>query len=160
MNSGARVVAVIVVGVILGIVRYSVRSGGPVRSVPGRSDVVEVDKGDMQLKAATDEARSRWPEWVAAWNDKKPGRTYAVLVDMRARGSAGEEIWIKVDSFNGRTISGRLMKDPYGAVGKKKGDRVSVEAADVRDWLYEEADGTVTGAFTEKVLEEMQKKGK
>ena len=67
---------------------------------------------------------------------------------------------IMVDVRLGRycTLLGRRSALWHGdvATGRKKGDRVSAEAADVRDWLYEEADGTVTGAFTEKAIKQMQ----
>ncbi len=153
-----RLIAAVVV-MVIAAVGYKARDGG-VRRVAGRSDVVEVDKDDPTLAAATEEAKRRWPEWIAAWNEKKEGRVCAVLVTLRARGTAGEQMWMKVDSFSGRSVSGKLTKAPYGHTGKKQGDRVTAEVADVQDWMYQDEGGPMVGAFTEKAIAELMKQGK
>jgi uncharacterized protein YegJ (DUF2314 family) len=156
MNRGARIVAVIVVGVIVGLVRYSMRDSSSGRSPPGRSDIVNVDQDDARMEDAIAEAKKHWPDFVAEWGRKTPEQIFAVKLAFKVRGGDGSEhMWVRVDSFNGRTVSGKLMDRPYGAVGKKQGDRANAAVDDVEDWLVKEADGTLKGGYTQKVLDDL-----
>ena len=101
--------------------------------------------------AAAEEAKRRWPEFVAAFNERRPGRTCAVKYAAPIKGGGHEQIWIMVTALDGDTISGTLANRPVEDIGLKIGDAVKIQAADVKDWLFNDG-GVMTGGFSVATL--------
>lgn len=74
-----------------------------------------------------------------------------------AEGEYEEFMWVSVRQIEGTSITGRLENSPASLKSVKEGDTVTVQLADVNDWIYG-ADGQPIGGFTMKVMEETMKK--
>ena len=110
-------------------------------------NVVQLGADDPGLVAATAEARRRWPEFVAAFNEHRPGRKCAVKYSAPIKGGGDEHIWIMVTALDAGTISGTLGNAPVEDLGLKLGDRVTIKTDDVKDWLITDGQ-TMTGGFS------------
>jgi uncharacterized protein YegJ (DUF2314 family) len=115
-------------------------------------NVVQLGGDDPGLVAATAEAKRRWPEFVAAFNELRPGRKCAVKNAAPIKGGGDEQIWIMVTALGSGTISGTLGNKPVEDIGLKLGDAVTIQTDDVKDWLF--TDGrSMTGGLSIKTLQ-------
>ena len=108
-------------------------------------NVVQLGADDPGLVAAAAEARRRWPEFVAAFNEQRPGRRYAVKYPAPIKGGGNEQIWIMVTALGSGTISGTLGNKPVEDIGLKQGDAVTIQTADVKDWLITDGQSMIGG---------------
>jgi uncharacterized protein YegJ (DUF2314 family) len=120
--------------------------------------VIEVHDDDPRMLAAIEEARQRWPEFVRAFEARKPDHTFAVKARIE-EGDACEFMWILVERLEGEQISGKINNEPVQLKQVRLGDAWTVERGDVLDWLFTTAEG-LQGAFSVKVLEQIQREGK
>ena len=67
-------------------------------------NVVQLGADDPGLVAAAAEAKRRWPEFVAAFNEGRPGRKCAVKYAAPIKGGGDEHIWIMVTALSSATI--------------------------------------------------------
>ncbi len=118
--------------------------------------VIEVSGEDPEMIAAVAEARRRWPEFVAAFNQRQPDQNFAIKAPV-TRNLHTEFIWISVDRLEGEQIHGRLDNDPVNLGTMKSGDAVSVPVKELNDWVFSHGE-KVTGLFTSKIL--LKKQGK
>jgi uncharacterized protein YegJ (DUF2314 family) len=110
-------------------------------------NVVRLGADDPGLVAAAAEAKRRWPEFVAACNEQRPGRTCAVKYAAPIKGGGDERIWIMVTALGNGTISGTLGNNPVEDIGLKLGDAVTIQTGDVEDWLFSDGQA-MTGGFS------------
>ena len=80
-------------------------------------NVVQLGADDPGLVAAAAEAKRRWPEFVAAFNEHRPGRKCAVKYAASINGGGNEHIWIMVTALGSGTISGTLGTLPSRTSG-------------------------------------------
>jgi uncharacterized protein YegJ (DUF2314 family) len=121
------------------------------------SPVVNIDGDHPAMRAAVAEAKQRWPEFVAAFRNPKPGQTnFAVKLPI-TDGRNTEFIWVAVTSLEGDEILGDLANRPVDLRFMKEGDRVRGRLADLNDWAWLEGQDMV-GGFTSKVLMEAQQR--
>jgi len=114
-------------------------------------NVVQLGADDPGLVAAAAEARRRWPEFVAAFDEHRPGRKCAVKYAAPIKGGGDEQIWIMVTALASGAISGTLGNAPVEDIGLKLGDAVTIPTSDITDWLF--TDGpTMTGGFSVATL--------
>lgn len=116
--------------------------------------VIQISDKDPAMIAAVEEARRRWPEFVAAFEQR--------LLDVKAPftikapiGPEGSEefMWIDVTGIEADTIYGNLGNEPATIPHLKLGDRVRVPVAKLNDWLCL-INGEPCGGFTIKVIAE------
>jgi uncharacterized protein YegJ (DUF2314 family) len=119
--------------------------------------VLAAPDDDPRLAAAVEEARRRWPEFVAAFAGRQAGQTFAVKAAVR-EGEALEFMWLTVDGLDGDEIRGRLDNDPVGLKQVRRGDQLAVDRADLNDWLFTD-DAGLHGAFTVRPLKDLRSKG-
>jgi uncharacterized protein YegJ (DUF2314 family) len=117
--------------------------------------VVEVDGDDPRMQAAVEEARRRWPEFVAAFEARGPA-AFSVKSPITARGNT-EFIWIEVTAIENDTIYGTLANDPMDLGSLRLGSRVKTTAAELNDWLFFDESDEMQGGFTIKVVEAISK---
>jgi len=110
-------------------------------------NVVQLGADDPGLVAAAAEAKRRWPEFVAAFNEHRPGRKCAVKYAAPIKGGGDEQIWIMVTALGSGTISGTLGNDPVEDIGLKLGEAVTIQTGDVKDWLFTDGQA-MTGGFS------------
>jgi uncharacterized protein YegJ (DUF2314 family) len=121
----------------------ALQSGGP-------APVVGISPNDPRLLAAVREARRRWPEFVAAFEQRQSGQIFSVKVPVR-EGKQTEYMWVSVSALEHEMIYGRLDNEPVAMKRLHAGDRLRVPVRDLNDWLYTRGD-TLAGGFTIEVL--------
>ena len=102
--------------------------GNPDRTVNAPAD-------SEALRRATQEARERWPEFVAAFQVRRAGEGFAVKKAFRNEGKV-EHMWIDVTAIEGETIRGRLANEPKHIPFLKIKDPTTAQLDEVEDWLY------------------------
>jgi uncharacterized protein YegJ (DUF2314 family) len=115
--------------------------------------VVEVGDEDPRMVEASQQARSRWDEFVAAFTSG--GAHHCAVKAPITVGSRTEFIWITVESIEDGLISGRLGNEPVDLGDLRLDSRVTVDAALVADWVFFQ-DEQPTGLFSLKALGEIQ----
>jgi uncharacterized protein YegJ (DUF2314 family) len=105
---------------------------------------------DRRLLAAVREARRRWPEFVAAFENRESGQLFSVKVPVR-QGKQIEYMWLSVSALEHEMLYGRLDNEPVMMKQLHAGDRLLVLVRDLNDWLYTRGD-TLAGGFTIEVL--------
>ena len=115
-------------------------------------NVVRLGGENAGLVAAAAEAKRRWPEFVAAFNEYRPGRKCAVKYAAPIKGGGDEHIWIMVTALGSGTISGILGNDPVEDIGLKLGAAVTIQTGDVEDWLFTDGQ-SMTGGFSIATLQ-------
>lgn len=107
------------------------------------------------LQQARDEAKSRWQEFVSAFEAKNPSHeNFAVKAPFDTADGEAEFMWVMVEELDGEIIRGSLGNDPVNIPSLKYGSPVEVKRDEIHDWVYIE-DGEMIGGFSTKVL--MQK---
>jgi uncharacterized protein YegJ (DUF2314 family) len=118
--------------------------------------VVPVADDDPRLKAAVAKARRRWPEFVEAFENRRPEQHFAMKARITEPGeNQAEFMWITVTGLENGIVYGKLDNDPVELTRIKAGDRVRVSVKDLNDWLYTDGDDMV-GGFTIEVLRRIQ----
>ena len=115
--------------------------------------VVNISGEDPRMKASVEEARSRWPEFVEAFQ-RGDAAHYSVKAPV-SDGKNTEYIWIEVKEIDGDNIAGDLANDPVDLQFMKLGSRVRTTLDQLNDWAYINDDELI-GGFTVKVLQEAQ----
>jgi uncharacterized protein YegJ (DUF2314 family) len=114
--------------------------------------VVQVADDDPRMKAAVDEARRRWPEFVSAFSSRA-GEHFSIKAPVTVDDNT-EFIWIEVDHIENNIVHGKLANDPVALGNLRCGDTVTVELADLNDWNYM-LNEELKGGFTVKVLQDI-----
>jgi len=121
-----------------------------------RVPVVPIGDDDPAMEAAVEEARRRWPEFVAAFDSRRAEQNFAVKAPF-SDGKNTEFMWAAVtDLEDDVIIMGTLENEPV-SVNMSYGSRVRVSSADLTDWIISEKNASLKGGFTIKVSDEMQK---
>src|SRR6266478_6367177 len=112
--------------------------------------VTSISEDNPDFKAAVEEAKRRWPEFVAAFEKRQPDQVFGVKVPFQD-GDDTEFMWISVSAIEGDSILGKLDNDPVDVKTVKAGDQVRIQLADLNDWAYME-ENEMKGGFTVKIL--------
>jgi uncharacterized protein YegJ (DUF2314 family) len=62
-------------------------------------------------------------------------------------------MWVEVTKWHEKEIEGLLASDPHYVKSLRAGSRVRVKLADIYDYIFRKADGTLEGNETGKILE-------
>lgn len=127
---------------------------------PKNDPVVHVKDDDPEMNAAIAEAKRRWPEFVTAFEARKPDQHFSAKYPFPIKGGGDEHIWLTVTAIQGDQVTGQIDNDPEYEIGRRNGETVTVPSANISDWVYT-ASGTndkdLVGGFTIKVLMARQK---
>jgi uncharacterized protein YegJ (DUF2314 family) len=118
------------------------------RGNPDRTVDAPADSED--LARATQEARKRWPEFVAAFGVRRPGEGFGVKKAFQGEEKV-EHMWIEVSAIEGVTIRGRLANEPKHVSSLKIKDPVTAQVDEIEDWLFLRGKEQV-GGFQARVL--------
>lgn len=132
----------------------SLKSGNPLAIFrePTFDPVIEIEEDHPRMKAAVEEARSRWPEFAKAFRDRgEVGGRFIVKAEF-SEGEQSEFMWIEVDRIDEDHVFGTLMNDPHELIGIHRGSEVDLPLDRLNDWLFPGEDGEAVGGFTLKVL--------
>lgn len=115
---------------------------------------IDYDGDDPRINAAVEEARARWPEFVAAFiarpNDDPP---FAVKARFEENGVV-EYLWVIVHGIDEDAVRGTLESTPNVLKDIQPGVQVSVFPDAIYDWMYPNESGLPAGAFTMLAIEE------
>jgi uncharacterized protein YegJ (DUF2314 family) len=118
--------------------------------LPAPSTKVLVEGDNPQLRAAIEEARSRWSEFVAAFKVHRPKQGFAVKIAFK-EGGVNEYLWVEVERMDESICHGKLVNEPESVQFVKLNDPVTFKFGDVVDWIY--SDGMqMVGGFTAPAL--------
>lgn len=107
---------------------------------------------DPKLAAAAAEANRRFGEFLAAFESRRPGETFAVKVPF-ADDYGREFMWVNVASVDDRFVIGRLDNRPAYVRAVRAGQKVRVPRTGLNDWLIVRG-GELVGGFTLKVIQQ------
>src|SRR4051794_9230450 len=99
-----------------------------------------IDEKEPPLKAASNEARRRWPEFVELYRNKDFGQKFFVKAKF-SEGHAAEWLWVQVNLIdgiagkNGDTINGMVDTPPQRLGTLFAGSAVSPKVENVGDWM-------------------------
>lgn len=117
--------------------------------------VLAIEADDPEMQAAVNEARRRWPQFVAAFEDRHeqhgdnepPFLVKAPFTD----GEHVEFMWVRVTGIENQIVYGVLENMPANVRSISVGQRVRVRLDNLNDWMCI-LDGKPAGAFTLQVL--------
>jgi uncharacterized protein YegJ (DUF2314 family) len=120
---------------------------------PAQVPVIQVESDSPAMVAAVEEARRRWPEFVAAFRAASKPDRFSVKAPV-TEGENTEFIWIEVKAIADGRIHGFLANEPVALGDLKLGAFVSVAEAELNDWVFPDpADATrPLGLFTVKAV--------
>jgi uncharacterized protein YegJ (DUF2314 family) len=153
LRIAVRLIIIVVALVVFGISRYN-RAKLPTVS-PNGAPLVHAKVDDPRLAAATAEARRRWPEFVAAYKNRLGKSAFVVKHEFPLKDGGAQHMWMAVTGINGNQVSGLLIDQPYGDIGYKEGDPITLAANEIEDWGYQEH-GQRVGGFSQPVLEAIE----
>lgn len=113
--------------------------------------VVMMEEDDPKLQAASEEAQSRWPEFVEAFRNRKSDQLFSVKVPFRD-GDDVEWMWVRVSDIGIDVVEGNLANAPVGLHNIREGDHVRTPISLVADWIYSGDKKVLGGGFSLKVL--------
>jgi uncharacterized protein YegJ (DUF2314 family) len=105
------------------------------------------------MQAAVAEARRRWPEFVAAFEQRRAGQLFAVKAPI-TDGNNTEFMWAAVTAIEGDLVLGTLENEPVDLKNFRYGGRVRIPSIDLNDWIISEGDSH-RGGFTINVLTDL-----
>lgn len=111
--------------------------------------VIQVSDDDPRMIAAVEEAQRRWPEFVAAF-EQRNGENFSVKAPVTA-GDNTEFIWLNVTAIENQVIYGQLANEPVSLGNLKIGSKVRVMVEKLNDWVVVQ-NGQPVGLFTAKVI--------
>ncbi len=118
----------------------------------GEPPVVPYEADAEELKQAEDEAKSRWSEFINAFNGKSPDHEdFAVKTAFNTADGDQEHMWVMVEVVEGNTIRGLLGNDPINVPEMEAGCPVEIKQEAISDWAYTDK-GELVGGFSMKVL--------
>jgi uncharacterized protein YegJ (DUF2314 family) len=123
--------------------------------------VITIDDEDEQLEAAKEEARRRWPEFVALFKSRDVSKELPFILKAPfSDKSKTEFMWMEVIALDDELVTGTLANTPHELVGFREGQTVTVPAGAIVDWMCLGEDGKPLGGWTNEVLARHAKRRK
>jgi uncharacterized protein YegJ (DUF2314 family) len=123
-------------------------------SLFGASDSLVKVEHDAALLEASRRARTTVLAMKPRYREGPPDlETLLVKTPFDVPGGGTEWMWVEVVRWQGSTIEGILMNDPFEIPDLQAGARVRVRDQDIFDYILHKADGTTEGNETAELLE-------
>jgi uncharacterized protein YegJ (DUF2314 family) len=114
---------------------------------------VAVPTDDALTEAATGEAIDSLDRFIAALAHPSPGQSdFSVKVPLRDGGTLNL-LWLQHVTCDGPTFTGLLGPDAAEIPGHSRGERVTIGAREIADWMFVE-NGRLVGGFTLRAIRE------
>jgi len=117
----------------------------------GSDKVQLVRADDAKMNAAIEKARQTLPQFQAALKAPKQGQEDFAVKKGFVEAGQTEHMWVGRVTFDGTRFHGTLNNKPEMIRGVRMGQRVSVDPAQVSDWMYVD-NGKLIGGYTIRVL--------
>jgi uncharacterized protein YegJ (DUF2314 family) len=135
--------------VCLAVVAMAFRYGCSHRNSPDK--VIHVSPDDPRMNAAIAKARASVGTFIAALQSPKPGQTGFNVKAKFSDSGHDEHIWLDNVTYDGTNFQGTIANEPEMVKNVKNGQRVTVPAAEISDWMYLE-NRKLVGGETVRVL--------
>lgn len=113
--------------------------------------VSNVAADDERMIQAIDEARRRWPEFVAAFNNRQaPDSGFGFKAPFE-QGDRVEHLWVEVEQIDDEGATGKVVSRPVALARPRNGDTVTVGRNEISDWAYQDGERT-GGSFTDAIV--------
>jgi uncharacterized protein YegJ (DUF2314 family) len=123
---------------------------------PTFAPIIGVRGDDPRMAAAVEEARTRWPEFAAAFQaNHDEDKPFLIKAEFR-QGETAEFMWVTVTRIEEEIVHGVLENTPHELTNVREGDEVAVPLSALNDWLYVKDDEPV-GGFTLKAIAEIER---
>jgi len=121
---------------------------------PAQEDKVSyVSSGDTKMNAAMATARSTVSKFTSALASPTGDQSgFSVKMPVVDSGQT-EHIWLAEVAYDGKSFHGTINNTPEVVKSVKLGQKVSVDASDISDWMYIDK-GVLVGGYTIRVLRE------
>lgn len=116
--------------------------------------VIAVAPDDPRMLAAVAEARSRFDEFVTAFEKREESGNEFFVKSPFSEKDVTEFMWLKVEAIENGVIYGTLGNDPNDIPSLREGSRVTAKASELNDWIIQPSSGDFIGGFTIHVLSE------
>jgi len=124
----------------------ALRSDRPLEELErwGSPPVAAIADNDPRLIAAVAEARRRWPEFVWAFEHRCAEQSFSVKAHF-IDGDSQEWMWVSVSSIVDGAINGSLGNAPVNVQNVREGDKVTLRASEIGDWVYNDGETLIGG---------------
>ena len=153
MRIAIRLTIVAIVLIVGGILRHNRQQSQTVSA--GGIPMVETAQDDPRIAAATAEAKRRYSEFLAAYQNRAGKTGFAVKRAFPVRAGGTEAMWVLVTSMAGNNVTGTIDDQPMFNIGHKEGDSVTLSPDQVEDWVYMDH-GQMVGGFSIPVLKAIE----
>jgi|GEM_PF-4802190 len=141
MKRTVSIVSVVLVGVVAaGLV---LGAAGCDKKQAQAAKVAEVKAIQADTEAT---ARQRFPEFLEAFAKTTDQSSFKVKAAIPLKAGGTTDAWVQVSSVVGTNVAGPLLDAPAGSE-HKKGDRITVQPENIKDWSYS-LNGKKIGDFT------------
>jgi uncharacterized protein YegJ (DUF2314 family) len=103
------------------------------------------------MDRAVENAQKSLGFFIAVLKAKKEGDTVFEIKKAFVDGDKVEHLWIRGVTFDGKNFHGTVDNHPVEVKNAHFGQRVTVPASDVDDWMFLKA-GKLMGGYTTRVL--------
>ncbi|MEM6686198.1 MAG: DUF2314 domain-containing protein, partial [Bacteroidota bacterium] len=115
-------------------------------------EVTHVSHND-EIQAASARAKKRLPALKELFNEGLEGDKLLLKAPFITDSGGNEWMWVEVTRWDDESIEGILQNKPYYIKDLKSGSEVTVQQADVFDYILYKADGTEEGNETGKLIQ-------
>lgn len=122
---------------------------------PNNVPVIPISGDHPVMIAAVEQAQSRLPEFIEAFQDQADGCDNFVIKIKLTVDDVTEFIWADVVGFEPNYVHGRLGNDPVNLGELRLGDPVEAPKSDIQDWGYVR-DGQRVGMFSVEAIRQIQ----
>src|SRR6202011_4255901 len=116
-----------------------------------RPGYAKVSDDDNQMDRAVENAQRTLGFFMAALRAKKDGDTVFEIKKGFIDGDKVEHLWIKKVTYDGKNFHGQIDNQPVEVKNVHRGQRVTVPAEQVTDWMFLK-NGKLIGGYTTRVL--------
>ncbi|EDP94242.1 DUF2314 domain-containing protein [Kordia algicida OT-1] len=119
----------------------------------GSEDEITHIKHNEEILAASERAKKHLPALQKLFNNGLDQSSLLLKAPFTTDSGGNEWMWIEVTKWDDETIEGILQNDPYYIKDLKSGAKVTVQQADVFDYILYKADGSSEGNETGKLIQ-------
>ncbi|MET0399737.1 MAG: DUF2314 domain-containing protein [Longimicrobiaceae bacterium] len=113
------------------------------------------------LEPCRQKALAVWPEARRRFVSGLPdGQTLFVTARLRDAAGRMEQVFVAVDRIEGSRVAGRLWSDITTVAGYQRGQVLTLQEADVVDWMISRPDGSEEGNWMGKFMDAYQATGR
>jgi uncharacterized protein YegJ (DUF2314 family) len=129
------------------------RQAALVQQLFGLRDEVSMTTHDATVLAASERARAKAILLKPKFRKRPPEREHLrVKAPFKTTSGGNEWMWVEVVSWRGRKLEGFLDNTPDQVPSLKLGAKVTVNEAEIFDYIYTKADGTEEGNETQALM--------